>query len=1245
MRTYLLILGGALLGLTLTCSMPFDNNTSTGPGTVTLSWGNSSETRTIFPDLVSFNIASYVVTGNNDSTGTDAFAQTILGTSTTFSQGGLTDGTWTFTVSARNATLDVIGYGEATGVLVGSSIAVTVPVGIPSGNGTFNLVLTWPGGSLANPDVQISLGGDDYSAFVIENIPAGTISFTAQTKVSGTYLLSIALNNNGVKSWGSVEQVVILPGQTTTATWNLAATHINQPPSTVPSITATRTGINEIRLDWGAVGSATLYRIFKQENAGGWSNVTETHPTVTRIESGLTAETLFEYYIVTENAWGQSAPSAIVSSSTHTAILVSEARPDDSGDGFTAGTAKKTIGAALSLATTLGWASGAIHVEEGTYNEEITLVDGVSISGAWKPGFVTGQSNALSIIQDPDADGGTNDLAPDATVRAVNITNPTMLNAFEIGGSNATFSSAVFINNCTGLDINGINLVGASGNNTQGIGIDIVDSTLDLVNCNDIKGRESTAGVGMGVRVRTSVGTSTVLLNTNQIVGGQLGASELTGVRVLGSSTINMFGVNNITGRLGLNDAGANIYYGIWASGGAVVNAQGANITGVNGTAGGSIGGQGRGIYLQDGADCFITGGSTLLIGRKENGNNAVNAYGAYLTDVGSTLNVINGVTIYGATDAGTQTGHSYGVYLENNSATNFNGDGGTIIGANTTASATNATGIFATSGATLTSTNTNLKILGGFNAGSITDDTSGLFVQGTASFSMSNNGGLVAGCESVTALGGSTFGIWANNFSNSILSNNSNIKASLTAPTGVVSMTGIYVAQNAGTLTMTGNNIVVCPLSHNGYAFGVNIVQGSPNLIGNTISVGGNITSSGNKSIGIDISNTAAPVINGNNTITSSNTIEALTAGVRVSGNLVGSATSIGSVGNGNTITSGDATGTTLEAISAGILVENNPLIINIIANTIQSGDSTGSASGAYTAGIAVNSSNPLIKQNIAVAGKTSALDFGTSGLLVWGGASSPMVESNTFTGGTQSVGGAPSAAIQVKSNGGGVYIKNYLKIGTGLIGSTNGFGVFLMNCAGVRFDNNVIYGSENLNRGVFLYASTAPSTFRNNSIFLSGANASAFYSAEDTPGMLPILKNNILDAAYGYYEQVANAKPDTLQNNYFRNTDVAYFQSPGTSHTLIGAAAVYLSGISLNNQEGASLIANPGTYFVNATPWILGNFQLKPGAGPGTPVVILRSNGQNLTFDTDGFADDRPGDGRTLTPTWTIGAYEQDL
>ena len=182
-------------------------------GNLVITVGSGLESLSIVQPDLDMNIEDYQITLSGPgqtqtlTTGSDTVATTIS---------NLEPGEWTVTANARNAGAVIIA-GDSTTVLVQAgktSAANLVVVPLP-GEGTLELSISWPGGTIENPSVSAELTPVDrleqQLSFTVDSAPHGAIY--SGSWQAGYYTLSMSLSDAGKFVWSRVVAVRILEGQ------------------------------------------------------------------------------------------------------------------------------------------------------------------------------------------------------------------------------------------------------------------------------------------------------------------------------------------------------------------------------------------------------------------------------------------------------------------------------------------------------------------------------------------------------------------------------------------------------------------------------------------------------------------------------------------------------------------------------------------------------------------------------------------------------------------------------------------------------------------------------------------------------------------------------------------------------------------------------------------------------------------------------------------------------------------------
>ncbi len=226
-RLLLLLLSGLLL---LTgCGGGKNSSNSTKTGTLSVKISDAAFKARIIQPSLDMKIASYRISGNGPNEATFP-AMNITEDTATISS--LVPGDWTITVDAKNAAGDIIasGYAETT-IISGTTSPVSIEVRPLEGNGVLRLALSWPAGIISDPLVTGKLTSQSTDAVTPLNFNlAGnklSASYENTQLAAGYYLLSVQLNNADYQSWGAVEAVRIIAGQTSEGSYPLTTSQID----------------------------------------------------------------------------------------------------------------------------------------------------------------------------------------------------------------------------------------------------------------------------------------------------------------------------------------------------------------------------------------------------------------------------------------------------------------------------------------------------------------------------------------------------------------------------------------------------------------------------------------------------------------------------------------------------------------------------------------------------------------------------------------------------------------------------------------------------------------------------------------------------------------------------------------------------------------------------------------------------------------------------------------------------------
>ena len=191
------------------------------PGSLSVSI-SEQVSRSILPALTMVP-STYVIEGTGPNSKT--FSRTITG-GTTATISDLAFGSWTVTVTAKNADGTAIGTGSGTATVVSNaSASLAITVTPYAGFGTLNLGISWPAAQVQTASIISTLlpttGVARTLPFTVDSA-AGTASFSASDVATGYHTLSLKLQDNGKTVMGAVEIVRIVKDQTTTGSLSFA---------------------------------------------------------------------------------------------------------------------------------------------------------------------------------------------------------------------------------------------------------------------------------------------------------------------------------------------------------------------------------------------------------------------------------------------------------------------------------------------------------------------------------------------------------------------------------------------------------------------------------------------------------------------------------------------------------------------------------------------------------------------------------------------------------------------------------------------------------------------------------------------------------------------------------------------------------------------------------------------------------------------------------------------------------------
>lgn len=297
----------------------------------------------------------------------------------------------------------------------------------------------------------------------------------------------------------------------------------NVTPTSVPQNVRADPGAGVITVSWAPVSDAVSYNIYW--NTTG--SVTTTDSAFTDLVSlythtGLSNLTTYYYIVTSVNKAGlESDPSAEVTAlpAVPEVLYVSSAAVDDSGSGTSVLAAKKTIAAAIAVAT----APAEIRVAAGTYNvsgsSRVVIADGVSLYGGYSADFsARDPANNITTITNTSAQVTGDIQSPNHAVEAgAGVGAATVIDGFVINGSEAAaadYTTAIWIHDAGAPTVQGNTLDGGNGSSAS-FGM-VVAGSSPLVQDNTLNGGNS-AALSFGMY---NFDSSFPLVRSNVINGG-----------------------------------------------------------------------------------------------------------------------------------------------------------------------------------------------------------------------------------------------------------------------------------------------------------------------------------------------------------------------------------------------------------------------------------------------------------------------------------------------------------------------------------------------------------------------------------------------------------------------------------------------------------------------------------------------------------------------------------------------------
>jgi len=203
---------------------------SESTGSIRINLVEMINSKILLPDI-DMGVVLYDVVGTGPGKSTfeayDLYASTYINNSVPL-------GKWDIQVYGKNSEGIIIGSGQAEAVISENKlIAIDISIIPIAGTGTLNLTINWHAKDLFIPSIEadlISSKGDSTDLeFLIEGGNQGTCSLSGI--MTGYYILTAKLLDNGIVTMGAVEMVRITSDQITDGTYDFYL--LNKPEETI----------------------------------------------------------------------------------------------------------------------------------------------------------------------------------------------------------------------------------------------------------------------------------------------------------------------------------------------------------------------------------------------------------------------------------------------------------------------------------------------------------------------------------------------------------------------------------------------------------------------------------------------------------------------------------------------------------------------------------------------------------------------------------------------------------------------------------------------------------------------------------------------------------------------------------------------------------------------------------------------------------------------------------------------------
>ncbi len=886
--------------------------------------------------------------------GASLSASNLAASAFPWNSGTAAQGSWTVSVTAKNAGGIALGGGTASVTVVAGTASVPVTVVPFTGNGTFTLNLDWTAAAakVPSPSVTATLQPrpSGTPTALTPTLSGSTASWSGSVP-SGSYLLTVKILNSGTAVWGTTESVLVFKDRTSVATYVPVAAMVNTPPDLTYSIGAGAviTGSSLV------LSSTTLGAEIRYTTDG--SIPTTTAGNVYAGAIPLTADVTVN--AIAYNSWGSRNDSRSYTISP--AIFVSVSSGLDTNPG-TQAQPKRTIQAGINQCAGLP-AGTEVRVETGTYYESVTMA-GVIVYGGYAVGYGSRALGNDTWIEDTSAAAGSGGDPNRAVYFPPAMTGTAVLDGFKIQGSTdaaCQYTAGIFVNGASALTITNCEVNGGNGSveadgiflyGAAGAGGPIVDNST-------VRGTSGgVSGIAVGIKITDCTnGNDTLVTSNTDIRGGSpLATGTAKGISV--SASAPRIVTNTYIGGGSAQEA---VGMDFDATGAALLVDQNTNVNGVGVAAGP---GYAYGVRFLNGAlgrldQNTIRGGENATsIGLLVNGstpeieNNTITGGGGATTAIGADLR-------YGADIA---------VFSNN-----------TITGRDANSGASTGLAVVATAGFSCSPVITGNTIASG---GATSNGNSfGMMVTGPGANPTIGGPG-VPNTISAQSISGNSTGVRFENSATGLLLENT-----ITGRTGA----------GGGT-----------------YTYGIAIAAAAPDISGATIS--GGTTTAGNTLAGIYIDNVfgAGPNIHDNASITGGSSVAGGCYGIWITGNASSALIEKNRIFGGTT-TMAYGVYVNPNVAAANVVVRNNVIQgsgtsegvgINVTANAVTLsprifnntifGDPSASGSGIVLNGSA-GSASPDIRNNIIFT-----LGSGSIGIREYSGTSDPLDLDNNFIYGT---------------------------------------------------------------------------------------------------------------------------------------------------------------------------------------------------------------------------------------------------